>query len=192
MMCQLLRAYRQAFGIDCFEVDAHQFGLDNPDGIASGAFWFYWKHGFRPIDAGLRRRAEREAARLARTPGARSPTPLLEAFTSSNVELNFGSVDPPRLAGFTERITRHMQRAHRGDRAAAVADAMRDFVAATGTRARNDDERRVLAEVALLAAALPVTDAARLARLRRMVHLKPTDLAGYQRVLGEFLPPVTP
>ena len=68
MMCQVLRAYRQAFRADYFEVDAHQFGLDNPDGIASGAFWFYHRHGFRPTDADLAALALRAACgRLSRS-----------------------------------------------------------------------------------------------------------------------------
>jgi hypothetical protein len=62
MMCQVLRAYRQAFKVRYFEVDAHQFGLDNPDGIASGAFWFYYRHGFRPLSAPLQRLALQEEA----------------------------------------------------------------------------------------------------------------------------------
>jgi hypothetical protein len=47
--------------------------------------------------------------------------------------------------------------------------------------------QRVVAEMALLAAALGVTDAARLAELRRLVRLKPRDLFGYQRALLRFL-----
>ena len=63
MMCQVLRVYRQRFGVRFFEVDATQFGLDNPDGIASGAFWFYYRHGFRPLDARWRGAPNASAAR---------------------------------------------------------------------------------------------------------------------------------
>jgi hypothetical protein len=73
MMCQVLRAYRQAFKVRYFEVDAHQFGLDNPDGIASGAFWFYYRHGFRPLSAPLR--AWRYKKRSASTRGRATTAP---------------------------------------------------------------------------------------------------------------------
>ncbi len=73
MMAQVLRTYRQTFRVDYFEVDAHQFGLDNPDGIASGAYWFYHRHGFRSIAATLDALAASEKARIERRPGYRSP-----------------------------------------------------------------------------------------------------------------------
>ena len=48
VMIQLLRVFRQVFHIKTFEVEPYQFGLDNPEGIVSGAFWFYYRFGFRP------------------------------------------------------------------------------------------------------------------------------------------------
>lgn len=53
VMCQLLRVYQQVFGLKMIEVDAYQFGLDNPDGIRSGAYWFYYRYGFRSMTEAL-------------------------------------------------------------------------------------------------------------------------------------------
>jgi hypothetical protein len=50
---ELLLTYKQLFRIETFIVEPYQFGRNNPDGIKSGAFWFYYKHGFRPMDDGL-------------------------------------------------------------------------------------------------------------------------------------------
>lgn len=50
LFAQLLRVYHQRFGVNVFEVEPYQFGADNSEAIASGAFWFYWKLGFRSVD----------------------------------------------------------------------------------------------------------------------------------------------
>ncbi|MBL8341743.1 MAG: hypothetical protein JNL30_09775 [Rubrivivax sp.] len=193
MMCQVLRVYRQAFGVRCFEVDAHQFGLDNPDGIASGAFWFYHRHGFRPVDPALAQQAEREARRLAATPGARSSDKTLVAFTASSVALDFSAdrrARPPlALATWTDRITAHVARRFGGERQRAQAVAM-ERMARLGAPLRAPKApgaERVAAEMALLAAALGVDDAPRLRLLQRLVRLKMRDVYGYQRALLRFL-----
>lgn len=188
MMCQVLRAYRQTFGVDFFEVDAHQFGLDNADGIASGAFWFYHRHGFRPLDAALAALAEREATANQRTPGRRSTERTLLKFTDSNVALNFGATVPPSVDDVCTAVTAWVAHQHRGDRVAAERDALQRFVAAVGPLgAVGPDEQRVLLEVALVAQALKVRDAPTLGLLRRMARAKPVDLTGYQALLLQWL-----
>lgn len=189
MMCQVLRVYRQTCGIRHFEVDAHQFGLDNPDGIASGAFWFYHRHGFRPVNAALARLAQRESRRLAATPGARSSEKTLLAFTGSSVALDFGGgALPPTLAQLTHRITRWLRIHGAGHRADGERIAIDAFVARTGApRPRAAARQRVLVEVALLAAALGIDDEARLRLLQRMVLVKPNDPYRYQHLLLALL-----
>lgn len=183
LMCQLLRTYRQAFGVRWFEVDAHQFGLDNPDGIASGAYWFYYRYGFRSLDAPLAALAERERRLNAGKPGRRSSRATLIKLTGSDVALNFGGPRPPHLYDLTTRVTPWVQRTHGGNRAAAEADAIARF----GFKGRlNADEASVLTDVALLAAALPVDDAPRRKLLGQMVRAKPRDLLAYQRLLTRF------
>lgn len=187
MMCQVLRAYRQAFKVRYFEVDAHQFGLDNPDGIASGAFWFYYRHGFRPLSAPLQRLALQEKKRIDARSGYRSLDKTLLRFTESNVALNFGGAVPPHLFDVTTRVTRMIASTYGGDRAAAERECVARFRQLVRLPRRlNDDERRVLTEVALIAQALPVRDAAGLDLLVRMVRAKPKDLWAYQGLLLAF------
>jgi hypothetical protein len=188
MMCQVLRVYRQAFGVRFFEVDAHQFGLDNPDGIASGAYWFYYRHGFRSLDAALARLAERERARMAARPGHRSSEETLLAFTGSPVALNFGGPVPMALADITSRVTKLVRSEFAGDRRAAeqaCAEGLRS-ACAMGCRRLGDDGQRVLTELALVAAALKIRDVARLDLLARMVRAKPRDAYRYQKLLLRF------
>lgn len=190
MMCQVLRAYRQTFGVDFFEVDAHQFGLDNADGIASGAFWFYHRHGFRPLDAELAALAEREAALNQRQPGRRSSERTLVKFTGSNVALNFGGSVPRSVDELCTAVTQWVARQHQGNRVAAERDALQRFEAAVGPLGEvSADEQRVLLEVALLAQALQMRSPAPLRLLRRMAQAKPVNLPGYQALLQQWLHP---
>lgn len=188
LMCQLLRVYRQVFGVRYFEVDASQFGLDNPEGIDSGAFWFYYRYGFRPTEASLARMARREKERLTVRPGARSTKRTLRALTGSSVALDFGGRTPMSLYDVTARVTRFVKRMHGADRPAAERESAMRFRAVTGLpRSLDPDQTAALAELALVAAALSVTDAARLRLLADMVRAKPVDVYRYQQQLTAFL-----
>lgn len=65
IMCELLRLYRSVFNISYFEVEPYQYGLDNPDGIATGAFWFYYRFGFRPLSKELAKIAAAEYSKIS-------------------------------------------------------------------------------------------------------------------------------
>jgi hypothetical protein len=187
MMCQLLRTYRQAFRLRYFEVEPYQFGLDNPDGIASGAFWFYYRYGFRPLDPALARLAAQEKKRIDRGIGYRSPEKILLRFTESNVALNFGGPVPPQLADITTRVTRMIAAQYNGDRPRAEHDCIDRFQqAARLPRNLTGDERRTLAEVALIRHALPVQDDEGVSLLAQMVRTKPKDVWAYQELLLKF------
>ena len=188
VMCQLLRVYRQLFGVRYFEVDAHQFGLDNPDGIASGAFWFYYRYGFRPTDRTIASLARREKNRLRATPGARSSRATLVRFTESNVALSYGGHVPTPLSDITDRITRMIQRRYDGDRLRAETDSVRRLCEATRTTAPQDPEARAaLTELALMANAVGARSTPRLRVLVDAAAAKPSDVFVYQQKLSEFL-----
>ena len=40
-----------------FVVKPYQFGKGNPEGLKSGAFWFYYRLGFRPVRDDIREQA---------------------------------------------------------------------------------------------------------------------------------------
>lgn len=190
MMCQVLRTYHQAFGARFFEVDAHQFGLDNPDGIASGAFWFYYRHGFRPLDAALAALAERERARMRRRPGQRSSERTLLRFTGSSVALNLGDDRPAHPCDLLVPVTRMVARRFGGDRRAAERECLARFAQATGPVEPLAPAAQGFAlEMALVAAANGIDDPARLAILRRQAECRADDLFGYQQGWFEFFAP---
>jgi hypothetical protein len=85
LYAQLLHLFHQALGVNCFSVDPYQIGDENPEAIDSGAFWFYRKLGFRPVDAQLAALALREEERIAHTPGYRSSRRTLQRLAKGYV-----------------------------------------------------------------------------------------------------------
>ena len=63
---EMLRAFRTLYGVSRFIINGYQFGEGNAEAINSGAYWFYYRLGFRPDNAARLKLAEREAARLRR------------------------------------------------------------------------------------------------------------------------------
>lgn len=87
IFCQLMRLYRQLYGVRRFIVEPYQYGKHNPEGIHSGAFWFYYRLGYRPADEKLRKLAEEEWDKISADKLYRSPVSVLKAFTHANIEL---------------------------------------------------------------------------------------------------------
>ena len=83
LYARLLRLFRQILGVKCFSVDPYQVGVENDEALASGAFWFYRKLGFRPLDGEAVQLVEREEKRMRRTPGYRSSRRKLEKLARS-------------------------------------------------------------------------------------------------------------
>ena len=78
LYARLLRLFRQVLGVTCFSVDPYQIGHENPEAVDSGAFWFYRKLGFRPVDPKVAALMDREERRMSQTPGYRSSRRTLE------------------------------------------------------------------------------------------------------------------
>jgi hypothetical protein len=124
---QLLRVYHHAYDVRVFEVENYQLGHGNAEGMRSGAFWFYYRLGFRPVDAMLVREAEHAFAGLRRTPPRAVPRSVLRRLVAAGLELSLGPdpVPPLDTAALTLAVQRHVVRTHAGDRARAAAHAER-------------------------------------------------------------------
>ncbi|MDH3768975.1 MAG: hypothetical protein OES99_11050, partial [Gammaproteobacteria bacterium] len=72
LFTQILRTFVQHYASTQIIIDSAQFGYGRVGGIQSGAFWFYYKMGFRPADSGLVQLAEEEWSKIAAEPGYRS------------------------------------------------------------------------------------------------------------------------
>ncbi len=71
-----LRVFRSVFGVKRFVVNPVQVGEGNREALASGAFWFYYRLGFRPADRDTRALARREYARMRGSHRRSSPDTL--------------------------------------------------------------------------------------------------------------------
>ena len=178
LMASVLRVYAHCFAVERFIVEPYQFGAGNREGLASGAFWFYYRLGFRPVDARLRDLAYAEFARMAREPGYRPPLPVLRRFTRSDVERVVVAGARPACdpADLSEAVTAWIAARFGGRREAAVAYAERRVSAALGPSRVgrwSDAERAALRAMAPVLAqvpdlhAWPARDKARLATLIR-------------------------
>jgi hypothetical protein len=78
LYAQVLRVAHSLFGCTHFLVNPYQFGQDNDEALDSGAFWFYYRLGFRPVEPRVRALARAEYARVraGRTSALRTLTRL--------------------------------------------------------------------------------------------------------------------
>jgi hypothetical protein len=90
---RLLATIRALFAVDTFTIDPYQLGHHNDEGLESGAWWFYYKLGFRPWDPETARLARSEARKAAAREGYRTVSATLRKLVSANLFLQAG---PPR------------------------------------------------------------------------------------------------
>lgn len=77
LYASILKLLREQLGATSFSIDPYQLGHENQEAIESGAFWFYYKLGFRPAMPEIASLAAKEEARIATRPGYRtSPATL--------------------------------------------------------------------------------------------------------------------
>lgn len=93
LFARMLAMLHHVFGATSFTLDPYQLGHGNDEGIASGAWWFYFKLGFRPRAADARRIARAELARIARDPRYRSSEDTLRALARRHL---YFELDPAR------------------------------------------------------------------------------------------------
>ena len=162
LFAQVLRTYAQRYRVARFIVEPYQFGAGNREGLQSGALWFYWRLGFRPVDARAAALGTAEFARMAADRGYRPPLPTMRKLTRDDLAL---VVDPERAAAIepeparlAHAVSAWIARVHRGDRARAQAAALAAVTAALGIANRKNwrpDEEAALRTLAPLFAALP-------------------------------------
>jgi len=129
VFAQLLRCYKMAFGATYFEVEPYQFGKNNPEGIQSGAFWFYYRFGFKPCDKKLYERALNEHQKIITTKGYRTSADILRQFTGSNLFVFFDKdntvpLNPSDLSKF---VTFKISKEYKGDRELTLRTCLREL-----------------------------------------------------------------
>ena len=82
---RLLRFLRQYLGVTVFSVEPYQLGAHNEEAIEAGAFWFYRKLGFRPVEPDIARLLRREEDKLVAGPGHRTSARILRKLAAGHL-----------------------------------------------------------------------------------------------------------
>jgi len=85
---QVLKIHQGVYRLKRFSTDPYQIGKDNSDGIHSGAFWIYYRAGFRPIREEQKDIAATEAKKIRSVKGYLTPSTVLKKLAESRLELN--------------------------------------------------------------------------------------------------------
>ena len=188
LLCQLLRVFKQQFGINYFEIEPSQFGLDNPDGIKTGAFWFYHKYGFRPVDKDLNSLAEMEQQKIKTKKGYRSKEETLLRFTESNIGVSLTGSVPMNVQDITTQILNDLHKKWENNYSKAREQAVSQFCKQVklNHNSLTDDQKKVLEEIALWAFAMKINNKKQLALMKKMVFEKTKDDYAYQKLLLDF------
>ena len=134
---RLLQLFHQTLGVNTFSVDPYQVGYENEEAIASGAFWFYRKLGFRPTDPEIARRTEAEEERIRKTQGARSSPATLRKLAAGYLLYegpgsSAGAWDRFHIRNLGLAVARAAASRHGGDPARMAAWARERVAAALG------------------------------------------------------------
>ena len=175
----VLGAASRVFGCERFVVNPYQFGAGNAEAISSGAFWFYYRLGFRPVDDRIRRRAAAEFTRITARRGRRTPRALLREFTGGDLELVLpGFSTRPHfeerwLAVLAASATGLLAAQPAGSRAEANLRLARQVSKDLGFRTRgwSHAERRALRDLAPVLAQIPELAQWRAAERNRLVEI---------------------
>ena len=159
MFCQILRLYRQRYGVEKFVVEPYQYGKNNQEGINSGAFWFYYRLGFRPMDEFLKMLADREAKIISEQKGYRTSKETLRKFTQSNIELCLSEKEIlfPDTESLSVSITKHIAEKFSGNRKAAISFAKKYLTQSLGLKFQkwNISEKKCFENLCLLFLLIP-------------------------------------
>ncbi len=122
LFCQVLRLYYQHYNVHRFVVKPYQFGKGNPEGLKSGAFWFYYKIGFRPVNESIRAIAAEEWRKLQSDKSYRTAVSVLKSFTACNKEwvVHKKSIADPPARDLSILITNTIRQQFGGDREKAI------------------------------------------------------------------------
>lgn len=127
LFTEVMRAYYHQFRVHYFLVKPYQFGKGNPEGLKSGAYWFYYKLGFRSADSGLEKLAHEEWEQIRKRAGYRSPMTKLKKLTGSPMilVLNKKGLADERASDLSSRISHMIRDRFNGNRQSALLEANR-------------------------------------------------------------------
>ena len=134
---RLLAMARHLFGAASFSLEPYQLGSKNEEAIASGAWWFYYKLGFRPRAPEARRILKEELVRMKKNPEHRSSRATLRQLAASHLFFDLDRSRPADLPQFAQlglRVAQSLAARGGTDRERALRECSQEAMRLTGLR----------------------------------------------------------
>jgi hypothetical protein len=135
---RVLAMVRHLFGAEAFAIDPYQLGYGNLEGLKSGAWWFYYKLGFRPHDPEVLRVVRRELRRMQKNPRHRSNLATLRKLASEYAFLDLNprrrEWDLPPLWNVSLGISRYLAERFGSKREEGIRTCAREAAEKLGLR----------------------------------------------------------
>lgn len=140
MFCQVLRLYHQNFKVSYFYVNPYQFGKGNPEGLKSGAFWFYYRLGFRPVQPDINVLSKTEWKKINTDKKYRTPVNILKKFTAGPVSLHLNKNNTPAFFApeISTLISNYINKHFNSNRKAAIQNGYQKLKTQFQLTAKNE------------------------------------------------------
>ena len=181
ILCQLLRVYHQVFGVKRFEIDAYMIGKDNPEGISTAAYWFYYRLGFRSIDPKIEKLASRDFLKIKENKKYKTSVKLLKQFTKSDLFLELNRVTHASRQSLISKVIETLQKTFHSDAVQADLQAQKYFVC------KKEQDRNAFQEWSLVAYAMGWNQKPYQQSIQVLIDLKAKDVIQYNEKLISFL-----
>jgi len=192
---RFLRFLQQYLHISVFSVEPYQLGSHNEEGIEAGAFWFYRKLGFHPVQPHIASIVAREEHKLANRPGYRTPSRVLRQLAAGHLLYEEPSAPHPgewdnfRVPNIGLAVQRRLAQQFGGSERKLRQALVTSVARALGVKPTDlvPSEHRVFSDLALVLAMIP--DLSRWSKeeksaIRQIVRAKAgTDELLYVRLL---------
>ena len=160
---RLLRFLRQYLHVSVFSVEPYQLGSHNEEGIEAGAFWFYRKLGFHPVQLQVARMVAREERKLTNRPGYRTPARTLRQLAAGHLLYEAPSAPHPgewdnfRVPNIGLAVQRCLVRQSGGDERKLRQALVASVAHALGVKPTDlsASEHRVFSDLAMVLAMIP-------------------------------------
>src|SRR5262249_4321987 len=135
VLSRVLAVGHRLFGARSFSIDPYQlWHFGTHEGLASGAWWFYYRVGFRPRDRGVLRLAELELQKMNQNRKHRSSLATLEDLSAAPMFFSLdrthgispGALSPARPS---EQVTRILALRYGAARERGIAESSREAAA---------------------------------------------------------------
>jgi hypothetical protein len=194
---QVMRVYHALTGCTRFIANAYQLGGGNSDALQSGAFWFYYRLGYRPVLDDVRCLAIAEMSKRRRNPNYRSNNKALRILASCDMHLVLPTAkqsdlfDEEWLTTSSMLATRVIGQVGGKTRKASASKVMRQVAGDLGIRSMNTwsvNERAAFSRLAPFVAAADASNWPAAARqlTRKAIRTKGGKAeAAYARLMGQ-------